>query len=368
MSKSYKLTPQDVLFFRDARPMEASDAGLGANWPRPDQLNHAIRSACLAAWPGKQVWEPETRETDGRFPDFLTAGPFPCRGKDVFLPCPLDWNMEVVPVADTDLPAPLTHGFLPVQEGKVSLPRWIAPRDYLAYLKGACPAKPEDPKLYAADRSIGIGLDAATGTTVEGAFYQAEYLRLDPDVGMLFWTDGTDLLEQAGAPRAVPFGGQRRMCHVESAETPRLPLVEITTRYLRWTLVTPALFNAGWRPGWVAEDGRVMLPRPCEGRRPGESRQAWRARLNAAGRFDVRLVAARIGKPEAFSGWRLAHGVQAPKPTVLAVPAGSSYVFDCGSPAEARALAAVLAAPARRSDLCGEQGFGMGLCSSIEIK
>ena len=32
------------------------------------------------------------------------------------------------------------------------------------------------------------------------------------------------------------------------------------------------------------------------------------------------------------------------------------------------ALAAVLAAPARRSDLCGEQGFGMGLCSSIEIK
>jgi CRISPR/Cas system CMR-associated protein Cmr3 (group 5 of RAMP superfamily) len=74
------------------------------------------------------------------------------------------------------------------------------------------------------------------------------------------------------------------------------------------------------------------------------------------------LIAARVGKPIAFSGWDLQSG---PKPTQLAVPAGSCYVFDCKTPESARALAKLLDPPNRRSSLFGEKGFGLGVCSSI---
>lgn len=51
MGKStYELSPRDVLFFRDARPMDVDKArtndvfnvGHGANWPRPDHLFSAV--------------------------------------------------------------------------------------------------------------------------------------------------------------------------------------------------------------------------------------------------------------------------------------------------------------------------------------
>ncbi|MBP5509338.1 MAG: hypothetical protein J6Z49_00295 [Kiritimatiellae bacterium] len=47
MGYRLKLIPRDVLFFKDARPMEASDAGHGGNWPRPDQFYNAIHHALL---------------------------------------------------------------------------------------------------------------------------------------------------------------------------------------------------------------------------------------------------------------------------------------------------------------------------------
>jgi hypothetical protein len=42
---TFHLAPRDLLFLRDARPMEAGDAGLGAHWPRPDQLWNALLNA-----------------------------------------------------------------------------------------------------------------------------------------------------------------------------------------------------------------------------------------------------------------------------------------------------------------------------------
>ena len=59
MKHTLELKPRDLLFLRDARPMEASDAGLGANWPRPDQLYHALLAAFHLRWPTRQTWEGE---------------------------------------------------------------------------------------------------------------------------------------------------------------------------------------------------------------------------------------------------------------------------------------------------------------------
>ena len=124
------LTPRDVLFMRDARPtMEASDAGLGANWPRPDQIWSALIHAFRREWPEG----PETRPGK-RFGDLKTVGPFPCRDGKVFLPMPLDWNMRLIRSENTNLCPPLQYAFLPRKQEKREVPDWISLGDYKRYL------------------------------------------------------------------------------------------------------------------------------------------------------------------------------------------------------------------------------------------
>jgi CRISPR/Cas system CMR-associated protein Cmr3 (group 5 of RAMP superfamily) len=88
-------------------------------------------------------------------------------------------------------------------------------------------------------------------------------------------------------------------------------------------------------------------------------------REQSSGRLPMikaKLVAARIGKPEFFSGWDLQKG--GAKPTVAAVPAGSAYIFDCESPNDAHNLWQALHLRLR-SGVFGEKGFGFGVCSIL---
>jgi hypothetical protein len=120
--------------------------------------------------------------------------------------------------------------------------------------------------------------------------------------------------------------------------------------FVRWTLIAPALFReTGWLPGWCKDSrkdptapkplGTVMFP-GCEG---------------------CSLVGACVGKPIHFSGWDPENGI---KPTVLAVPQGSVYLFKCDDKAGAEALVARLHLQ-RQSDE-GPQGFGIGVCSIVK--
>lgn len=383
MGYQLQLIPRDVLFFKDARPMEASDAGRGGHWPRPDQFYNALHHAFLMQWPEMQDWEGELHTKRGkennssfRFGALKTIGPFPMKNGELYFPMPLDWEMDVIPLHQTDLPTPLTHGFCAKSREKRRDPQWISRADYEAYLKGDFPKVEDvDAKLYGVDRNIGIGINAETSTTKDGAFYQAEYLRLCDGVTLAGEAECVikpkrregmvDVFAREDSPKTCIFGGQQGVCTLSIGSGgllwPRFSAV--STCHLRWTLLTPALFCSGWKPGWVADDGKVMLPRKTIKRIPGERREDWKKRQNAETGFDAKLIAARIGKPVAFSGWD--EQTKAPKPTVLAVPAGSSYVFRCASIEEAKALANVLNAPNRRSDLNGEKGFGIGLCSSI---
>jgi CRISPR type III-B/RAMP module-associated protein Cmr3 len=380
MKHTFTLEPRDLLFLRDARPMAASDAGLGANWPRPDQLWNAVINAFHRQWPERQPWEGaehtkranENNDSSCRFGALKTRGPLPFKDGEIFLPCPSDWNMRVVRCEGTNLPAPLTHAFLSNTKGKASLPAWVSPADYRRYLSGAVSEAPKHHELFDTERNIGVAIDPVTGATVSGKLYQAEYLRLRAGVSLMIEAECkikpkglpnlVDVFERADAPKELILGGQQGVARLKTLDTGlRLPAGEITTPLLRWTLLSPALFNAGWRPDWVAPDGRVMLPNAE--RTPGMSRADWKALASNTGGFPTaRLIAARVGKPLAFSGWDLQTG---PKPTVLAVPAGSCYVFDCGTPEEAKALAAALSWPRPRSTMHGEKGFGLGVCSSI---
>jgi CRISPR-associated protein Cmr3 len=312
-----------------------------------------------------------------------TIGPFPAKGDAVYLPCPLDLGMKLValPKGQTDLPAPLTYAFLPQEEGRRTPPQWIPGDLYLRYLRGeaieaAALAPIDDDALYAPDRNLGIALDPETGTTVDGKRYQAEYLRLQEGVSLAFQAEclvkarggnGSvrDLFMEDWTGGNLVMGGQQGVVRVERAAQALAlpPLPDLTTPHLRWTLLAPAVFKAGWRPGWVQDGGAVALRRNVA-RNPGEPRHAWKARQNEAPFLEAKLVAARVGKPEAFSGWNQQEG--RPKPTQLAVPAGSSYVFDCGSVENAALLAVQLHLKPRSDDL-GEKGHGVGVCSSVQI-
>ena len=385
---TFTLTPRDVLFLRDARPMEASDAGLGANWPRPDQLYHALLSAFRLRWPERQAWEVEhiyrgkcDDNTTFRFGSLKTFGPFPKKGDDIFFPRPLDLDMELIKCEGTDLPPPLKYAFCANSKDKETRPQWVSRTTFERYLARQREIKlvEKDDDLYGADRNIGIGINPDTGTTVEHKLYQAEYLRLKEGVALVGEASCAMKLKNqvrvidAYNPKdtggecieKVVIGGQQGICSLEidkfKFELPKRPEGQPTTRFVRWTLLTPAIFQAGkepnpkqgealrkqegpvygWLPAWcmptdtqgVHRDkiGKVMLAKSLN-RNDGESRQAWKNRQHAAGTIGAKLVAARIDKPIAFSGWELPTATTSggPKPTMLAVPAGSCYIFARG--------------------------------------
>ena len=376
---SYELTPRDVLFFRDARPMDTLKrqrgdlrmVGHGANWPRPDLLFSAVIHTLLG--------DPERPEAQhyGSVKELVVRGPFPLREGTLYLPRPLDWDMRVMalPAGTTDLPAPLTHGFLDNAKGKKSRPQWVSAEGYARYLRGepVRDVEPEVPALWDKEARVGTTLDDARHASVRdrgqvSGQWWMETLRLAPGVTMLCDVRQEKAATLAG--RDVRFGGQGGTARFDKARGPglearlrALPQGK-PSRFVRWTLLAPALFMKGWYPNWLDEAGHVMLPMKAVERRPGESRKAWRARAQAERKPfpTARLIAARIDSPVVFSGW---DSVTRAKPTELAVPAGACYVFECADVAEAAELIKVLHLR-QRSDL-GEKGFGLGVCSYFAV-
>lgn len=390
---AYELDARDLLFFRDARPMDADKArtddvfnvGHGANWPRPDHLFSAVIHELIR--------DPDAPEGAwyGKVPDLRVTGPFPSLDGTLYLPTPLDWDMRLVAfdaaLGATDAPAPLSAGFADRVVEKKAYPKWISEADYVRYLtgdvgKGKGLQEPDLPKdddglLFRREPRLGTTLDAATGASkrvagrTESGQYAAEYLRFGKGVRMACEIETARDAELDG--RWLRFGGQGGLVRCAKAARTlgeRLSALPQGTpsRFVRWTLLTPALFAKGWYPNWLEETdggartGKVMLPAEKVLRRPGESRAAYRARMKAECRpFETaHLVAACVGKAVAFSGY---DSLAREKPTELAVPAGSCYVFECATAEEAAKLAAALGLKPL-SDL-GEKGFGLGVCSYV---
>src|SRR5260221_6013572 len=105
------LQPNDVLFFRDGRPMTGASTGHGAAWPLPHVLNAAFHAALHRAFvevdnDGRTVARvgkshaPAYRkdaqrfyaedEPDRHFTDLQTAGPFPVKDDRWYFPRPGD--------------------------------------------------------------------------------------------------------------------------------------------------------------------------------------------------------------------------------------------------------------------------------------
>ena len=371
--RKYELKPRDVLFFRDGRPMDADktkkndvcNVGHGAIWPRPDHLFNGVMHSLLKV---------SLNADYGSFTSLKIVGPYPVKGDMLYLPRPLDWDMDIELCTDTDLPEPLEYGFIDRVDGKKKYPAWIKVEDYLKYLRSedrGCSDKSfsyADSDLFGIEPRIGTTIDSKTGASmrVEGARsgqYRGEYLRLKDDVSMWCMIETgkvgvkADAPDASETPRAFVMGGQGGIVTRQETDVDLLAMFAAPKVngegevFVRWTLISPALFKqTGWLPGWcrdsrknVAESerkdvGSVMFP-GCEG---------------------CKLVGACTGKPIAFSGYDTKDGI---KPTVLAVPQGSVYLFKCNSAASANALISRLHLQRQSDD--GPKGFGIGICSVV---
>lgn len=459
------LSPTDVLFFRDGRPMSGSLAGHGTAWPLPTVTNAALHAALHRAdlqgvhghdhhqKGGEKI--PDAR----KFGSLLTAGPFPVTDNNEWLfPRPLDagkpagTEATLLPLkrndgessdipwrAHSSLPEPLIYATANTETASKDAPApWWNQAAWNAYLANGAPdsSGPETPASETRattfhhdsdfsdpEHQIGIGIDPATATQKGEQFYSAHYLRLKPDhqLGLLAEAqdkingdpaDKRDLIESLiEKDRHVIVGGQQRLCTVRRSNTCPIPLPQgLTANFkkehldgkdtwlVKWVLLSPAIFPAidagtskrgternahpgGWLPTWICpKTGKVLLQSISK-----EERKR-RRQLNYAGKgYDSQpdtpatLVAAMVGKPIPVTGYALANEADpdrspGPKPTHLAVPAGSVYYFTTTEPEK---LAAALnwhgsdSEPTtirnRRSTLFGEKGFGLGVCGTWQF-
>jgi CRISPR/Cas system CMR-associated protein Cmr3 (group 5 of RAMP superfamily) len=446
------LQPTDVLFFRDGRPMEGSLAGHGAAWPLPNVTDAAFHAALhrsrLKGHAHDQRRHADREGKDNRqFGSLVTAGPFPVhrqRGSETwYFPRPLDLlddtlTPALLPTATFDsvlssLPDPLEYAVAnrlpPTKDTKARA--WLGADAFRRYLAGgdaklnqdeAC----DDSAFSDQEATVGIAIDAATGTTGQGEaagkIYSARYLRLRDEwrLGVFARTDeknGTaerhDLLpDLINGQRQLLVGGQQRLCTAEliPAGTP-LPLPRGQTdgficheengrkRWLvKWILLSPAIWPeipaqskdgrpmtphcGGWLPNWVRQsDGQVML-RAGERQRRSYTGKHSRGFGADSQEIPAHLVAALVPKPIPVTGWALANDTDreegGAKSTHLAVAAGAVYYFEAGSAEDAANLATALnwhgsdPAPAtiknRRSTLMGEKGFGLGVCGTWSFR
>ncbi len=397
------IEPRDVLFFRDAKPMEASSIGAGAKWPLPNILHDSFMSALHHKWPERQGWEFEHQHKNDqdrnwktssmRFGGVHSVGVFPVFNGEVHFPKPADISNAGDDIAtlqkqewESNLPSFLEYIFLNNGEKtKESAGEWISASEMVRYLDGAVPKKlVKTSEIYDIESRIGIGIDSETGTAdkgnsdEDGKIYIAEYMRLKPESSIKGFICGkssirgdkeTDILKkyfEESKSEHIVFGGQRGVVEVSSIRSESLlPFADIKQKIngkiVKWILLSPAIFSGGWKPGWVDEKGNVCLPAEKPERKLGESREEWRSRFGEA--LKAKLIAARVDKPQVFSGWNLRKG--GPRATMSVVPAGSVYYFRAESVEDAQALAKALQGHCK-SDFYGEKGFGFGIATIME--
>jgi hypothetical protein len=267
--------------------------------------------------------------------------------------------------------------------------------------------------LFDAEWTTGIGTNPLTDTQDGERIYSAQYLRLREEARLGLWAalpekNGFDGMDHLFRPQddlqIMLAGGQQRACRVE-----RQPVTDLTTLLpsssplpagctrVKWILLSPAVFPAvpiqdhpgGWLPTWIhPKDGSVLLNKVQTDTSPTAT--GHRKERRKTSDMDLlrccRLVAACIPKPLVLTGWtealhvpdmdengqRYNHRPRGPQETLLAVPPGSVYYFECPEGA-AQTLSELLSWHGdktqgverivhRRSSLLGEKGFGLGVC------
>jgi CRISPR-associated protein Cmr3 len=204
-----------------------------------------------------------------------------------------------------------------------------------------------------------VGIDPSTGKANEGVLYSVTYKALESlEEGQHHsWSIRARVrLPEGQEPEPLGYlGGESRPVRVSAYPNAKLSEywfdcpAQIKTAFaglgvgsrVRMVLATPALFEHGWRPGWIEKSGsgEVHLPRGLS-------------------KVQLKVVSAAVGRREAVSGWNLR--TNQPKAVRWMVPAGSVYFFEIVS-GDPNALLESWLRPISDNEQDRKDGFGLAL-------
>ena len=271
-------------------------------------------------------------------------------------PCSLDAG------CGSDLPA----GLMPVQltkrtEGKRGRgPHWWLLSDLLNFRRGQDSALTELTKRGwspgAGDRRTHVAINRERGVAEEGKLFQTEGLVLDDRKADDAAAGGLRLLVRFGEPLGsalAHLGGERRLAALKPQDSSIWPsrppsgwLQGIAESCgLCLTLLTPGIFKAGYRPGWL--DEKLIGNPPI------------------APSLRLQLCAAATERWQSHSGWDLALGQ--PRATRKLAPAGSTYWFRILDGANEETLEPLWLANISDDAQDRLDGFGLALPSAWSL-
>ena len=202
------------------------------------------------------------------------------------------------------------------------------------------------------ERRTHVAIDRERGAADEGKLFQTEGLVLDGAESGDAAQGGLRLLARCGEElRAglVHLGGERRLAALEPQAGSTWPTPP--DGWLRsiagaggvcLTLLTPAIFSMGFRPGWL--DAELIGSPP------------------AAPSLTLQLRAVAADRWQPHSGWDLAAGQ--PRPTRKLAPAGATYWFRIVDGANEEALGHLWLANVSDEEQDRRDGFGLALPSA----
>ncbi|MEA3376566.1 MAG: type III-B CRISPR module-associated protein Cmr3 [Chloroflexota bacterium] len=319
------IEPVDVWLFRDGRPFNAGADHRARSLfpPYPSVMQGVIRSHHLVLQgidlsDARAIEEAVGTATDYR--DLRLRGPFVARrekGQVVrYFPAPLDGVLR-----DDDKLHPLTPRkvhegvatsaptpYLLWDEGEPKKPEgrmWLSKEALNQYLDGEAVEPTWERELFQRENRLGVGIDDATRTTAEshaggGLLYEAEFIRVQKDVGLEVEVEGLPGLNEWPERGVLRMGGEGHGGRYEPSNSQGWPTIpDPLPPRLRVYFATPTFLNEGWRPDTWA--------RFFEG--------------------EVELMAAAVGRYQSIGGFDVAAGRQ--KAARRYVPAGSVYYFEC---------------------------------------
>jgi len=356
------LSPNDPVIARDGRPFGAGagDRMHTLPWPLPSVVAGALRTALVKAAPNLDF----SGDMPGRLLDIEVAGVFPVAGGEIYLPAPMDALAEperdgggirtvhrLVPQDNPggcDFPDDLRlrpvmlsaeqseKDFKPAES-----PAWWPIRAVERWLLGKgvrfdesflCSPQRETRYHVSIDPRLGVAAQGRIfATSALNVSYMPRFHPCDESshkrkfferFAQISLTCRVTVDENLlGHLRRLngwyPLGGERRLVHWRVGDEGESRLWDYPAELrsalgnaekIRMVLVTPAIFERGWLPGWL--DDRTLEGTPPFGNAPA-----------------MRLLGVVSGRWEAVSGWSLARPV-GPKPVRRAVPAGSVYFFE----------------------------------------
>lgn len=355
MDTTYLIEPRDPILARDARPFSAQPGAFAQSlpWPLPSTTTGAIRTYLGGDW----SQNPAVKAA--QMLQVSVHGPLLVAKREggqwqVYYPAPADaviydtqaegavgdpnkkpkkvMNLLPLPRLPEGAGCNLPDGLLPVcvtEDVKPSPEFAFWSHEYTtARLASSTPG--EDPptegiKDLPKDSRVHVSINPETKTGVEGRLFATTSL-VFPDGPLVDrgtkvgWQEIGMICKVVGAPNGIarrlqPLAGEKRLAYIAPGDGlwPTIPkeLVEAcsSSTKLKLQLVTPAIFEHGWKPGWLKE-GLLGTPPGLDG-------------------ISLKLVSAAVPRRGAVSGWD--YKAKGPKPSRFLAPAGSVYFFEVAS-------------------------------------